>query len=687
MPRFPGVAVVLLGLLLPFAPALAQRSDTLEAVSIGVHPKGTEESVVPDAQVSEEAHRESRGAPLAEQLSSLPGVRSLSTGKGIQKPILHGLYGQRVLILVDGLRLEGQAWGQEHGPEMDAFVADQLRVEYGASSVRYGSDAIAGAVLVEADPLPVDSGFGGVAEVMGRSNGAAFAHHLRLEGSPKGVPLGVRVQGTYRQAGTTRTPRYWLENTALEEYNVTGSLGWQADRWNVQLDATRYQTTVGIFRGSHIGNLTDLQNALAADRPNTEDEFSYAIDRPYQSVVHNSFRAKGELDVGFGTLHGYTSYQIDEREEFDVRQSSLSTTRPALDLRLTTWVSELSLKHRPLWGLRGELGWQGIWQQNIYQGRQFIPNFTSTQHGVYLIERRPFETITLESGLRYDRKVMTVKRIENNDQVVVSDYAFDNLSAQVGAILHPQETWDLHVVVARGWRAPHVAELFSDGLHHGAAAIEEGDSTLGEERVWSLTMSYSQQVGEDFSFQLVGYRYWFDGYIALVPTAETQLTIRGAFPTFAYTQVPAVLTGLDAQAQWDLYARWRLLAKASLLHGWDQENEQALPFLPPQQYEARLRHQFGGSDGPYVKFTAQYTVRQHLWVPTDYAPPPEGYWLFGLHAGTTLQLGNQPAEVGLGISNLFNNAYRDYLNRLRYYADEAGTDVMLRVAVPFGTTN
>ncbi|MCB0572786.1 MAG: TonB-dependent receptor, partial [Phaeodactylibacter sp.] len=200
-----------------------------------------------------------RGLSLGDAMSQLPGVTTLNTGATIAKPVIQGLHSNRVLILNNGVRQEGQQWGSEHAPEIDPFLADKVTVIKGASSVRYGADAIGGVVLVEPRPLPQQAGIGGEANLQAFSNGRVGIASGMLEGRLKGkLPLSGRLQGTVKRGGNLQTPGYYLDNTGVEELNFSWAVGLQQKQWSTEAFYSRFYTQLGIFSGSHIGNLTDL---------------------------------------------------------------------------------------------------------------------------------------------------------------------------------------------------------------------------------------------------------------------------------------------------------------------------------------------------------------------------------------------------------------------------------------------
>lgn len=285
------------------------------------------ESIVPDKTQSEITLNEaelarSSGKSLGESLQELPGVSSLKTGPTISKPIINGLHSNRILILNNGLRQEGQQWGTEHAPEIDPMMATQISVVKGAAAVRYGPEAIGGIVVVEPPALPYKhEHIHGNVRLMASDNGRMGSASTSLQGGVgNSESIAWRVQATGRRAGDFNAPDYMLTNTGLKELDFSGAFGYSKNDWQAEVYYSRFTTELGILRSAHIGNLTDLQAAFESDRPIIVDEFSYTIDNPKQQISHDliktTLRKKGRL----GDLKLIYGYQRNIRKEFDVRR-------------------------------------------------------------------------------------------------------------------------------------------------------------------------------------------------------------------------------------------------------------------------------------------------------------------------------------------------------------------------------
>lgn len=635
-----------------------------------------------------------QGLNLGESLEKLPGVNTLKTGSSIAKPVVQGMSGQRILLLNNGVRLEGQQWGLEHAPEIDPFVAEKLTVIKGAGGLRYGADALGGVIMVEPKALPTDKALHGAVNLAGFSQGrTGLASGILETRIGEKLPISARIQGTVKRGGNMRTPDYFLDNTGLEEYNYSWALGTKKEKWSAELYYSSFFSRLGIFSGAHIGNLTDLQNAIARERPEDNGSFTYELGRPQQRIAHELFKAKATLETGeSGTLSLQYARQFNRRQEFDAHKGygtpPESFDDPEIEFEVTTHSSELNWEHKPIANIRGNIGAQVISQRNTTDRGALIPNYESLTAGVYWVERwkrypSPFE---VEGGIRYDIRQMDVGR-QGRDSIGQS-LDFSNFSGALGLIFK-QPNWRVRLSLGTAWRAPHVNELYSEGVHHGSASYEAGNADLQPERAINTNLGFDwQPENQPFRANVSLYYNRIQHYIFLEPSAHPVLTIRGAFPAFEYQQANARIMGLDAQFSWALTDQWSWNAQTSLLRGWNRELQDYLVFMPADRVSSTLRYQFSkvseDSNGPFVQFRVSQVFHQSRTPETgDYAPAPAAYFLMDLEAGTTLRLGKQPLELGLAVFNLANTRYREYLNRFRYFADEIGRNVSVRIKVPF----
>lgn len=633
-----------------------------------------------------------KGLPLGEVLKSANGVTTFNNGATISKPMINGMQGYRIMTLNNGIRQEGQNWGNEHAPEIDPFIAQRIRVIRGTSTVRYGSDAIGGVILVEPAALRDSSSLSGEVNTVTASNGRLGIVSGQLQGQFEKIKgFSWRLQGTLKQSGDMKAPDYYLKNTGVREKNFSYALGYHGKKFNTEVFYSQFNSVIGIFSSAHIGNLTDLQAAFNRAKPaDSLAAFSYSIGRPKQVAEHELLKFNFHFHTGLRSrLYTNYAYQFNKRQEYDKhkpRNNMLAELNlPEFDFRLTTHYAEVLWEHDYINRFSGQFGAQGMYQENAYTGRYLIPGFYNGTWGVFALEKYVLPKIEFELGLRYDARNLIAYALELNEYVRYQKQ-FSGLSSNAGFIYKPINNLRTSLHMANGWRAPSVNELYSNGLHHGVAAIERGDKNLKTEtsfNVISNTLFKHKQLEMEFTC----YNYYFKNFIYYFPGDRPELTIRGAFPVFNYKQSNANIFGLDGSIKYNTTFHIYLKLRGMLVRGYNLDDKQALIYMPSDRLEGTLGFELKEKrwiKDIYAELICQVIDKQTR-VPAnvDFAPPPNGYVLLGGNMSATLLLKRQPLIFTLTVTNGLNTSYRDYLDRFRYYSDAAGTNMTLRLRVPF----
>ncbi len=632
-----------------------------------------------------------RGQNLGEALKLVTGVTALNTGGTISKPMIHGMQGYRVLILNNGIRQEGQQWGNEHAPEIDPFIAQKISVVKGANAVRYGSDAMAGVILIEPNDLPDTASVTGEVNLVGLSNGRAGVASGILQGNfDKIKGFSWRIQGTLKKAGTIQTPTYYLKNTTMQETNFSYALAYHRKNWGLETYYSQFNTKIGIFSSAHIGNLTDLQAAFSSQKPQDSlATFSYEINRPYQDIGHELAKAKFHLHITnkWNAFVQY-AYQYNIRKEYDKhlpRNNALAAlNKPELDYRITSQTVDFVIEHLNIKSFRGQFGGSYLNQKNVYLGRFFIPNYINNSWGVFASERYVKQHIEVEAGLRFDSKNLN-SFYYIKDSLVKPQLHFNNVSWNVGSIIKPKQNLNVFVNVGSAWRSPAPNELYSNGIHHGVGSIERGDAQLQTEQVYNVTITGLWKV-KKIMVELTPYHNQFKNYIYMEPAAEPELTIRGAFPVFNYKQTNARISGFDGKMMYTFLNHFQLTTKAMILRAWNYSTNDYLIYMPSDRYsfDVKAYSTFNKTENEwYVQCGYQYITKQWR-VPAnvDFAPPPKAFGLLNMELGTYVKFGKQQLNIALTATNALNTSYRDYLDRFRYYADAQGRNIGLRIKIP-----
>ncbi len=656
-----------------------------------------------------------RGLTLGESLQKINGVTVLQTGNNIYKPVIQGLHSSRVLILNNGIRQEGQQWGSEHAPEIDPYIANRLTVIKGAASIRYGGDAIGGVILVEPRLLQYNHQISGEVNLATFSNNRQGVLSVMTEGAfEKKGTTAWRLQGSVKRGGNARTPDYWMKNSGVEEFNMSATAGWRKEKKGVEFFYSVFNSKIGIFTGSHLGNLTDLENVIQAKQPPEyirDADFSYLIERPYQSVQHHLLKLKFYTEEKNKSRLSLTmSSQLNIRKEYDVTRSSATIT-PQLQMNLLTNMADLVWEHFSNQKFKGSVGVNGMHQINYINYRYFIPNYQSVDLGIWIAEKYQLKSWQFEVGLRYDHKNrfdITDNDAAPNDVLMGNSFlpgepygnkGFSGFSGTGVAAYKLSDHLRISMTTSTAWRSPQVNELFSNGLHHGAARIERGDVALRSERAWSImgTLLFNTEKLEmDFGF----YNKQINGFIYLNPTYPPLLTIRGAFPTFNYAQTDASLSGADFSMAYLFGSHVKSHLKGSILRAYNQHAKTWLIQMPADRFEGQLEYLF--VDGKKLKqssvqFGLQHVASQKRVPPTgnikitsptgivsmasDYMAPPSAYSLINFDANTSVVVNKRMVGLILSVTNLLNTSYRDYMNSFRYFCLDRGRNISLKAKI------
>ncbi len=636
---------------------------------------------------------ETKGLSLAEALSKLNGVTMLQTGASISKPVIHGLHSNRILTINNGVRQEGQQWGNEHAPEIDPFIADKLIVIKGVDELRYGSDAIGGVILVEPKQLRSEPGYTAEINTAYFTNNRQYVFSGLFEQQLKKLPaFRYRVQGTYKKGANINTPNYRLNNTGYEENNFSITAGFKKDKFNTELFYSHFSTKVGIFTGSHIGNLTDLQNAIAAPKP--DDIFlgqnTYNIQRPYQDVSHDLLKSKTIFQKGENKFTVLVAGQFNHRKEFDIVRSS-NNNNPQLDLSIFTITEDINWEQPKKNNLNGIAGISLMQQDNSYSGRYFIPNYFAFTYGGYYIEKWSKHKWDMQAGIRYDNKSINTTRLKFNSDTINYNFNFSTLAFSFNTSYKPTDQWRLNASVGLASRAPYVNELLSDGIHHGTATYEKGDINLKPER--SLNISFGinyQHPSKKFMLDFLVYSNNIQDFIYQQPMpGNPVLTIAGAFPLIQYQQTDAVLNGFDISTSFKPISSIDWIAKFSFLNARNKKIDDWLILMPANRLSNEIVYNL--KDG--AKITNTYisvemmNVMEQKNTPSevngkqDYKAPPAAYTLISMNASAKIKINKIPVTIGVGVRNLLKTVYRDYMNSMRYFTDDMGRNISLRLKI------
>lgn len=663
------------------------KGKTLQAIEIQTHRNQTPSDFLP-TQILEGFRLEAiKGNSLGQLLTILPGVTSLQTGPTISKPVIRGLQGTRIATYVNGIRLEGQQWGNEHAPEADPMLFSEIAVIKGAATVRYGTEASAGAIILEPEVSRPNQPFKLTVGTLAASNGRQWGNQIKINKS-LGKNFYCNAMGSYKNSGNVASAQYIISNSNLRELTGFATIGYANDFWGLQFSQSAFYNKIGIFPGAHIGNVTDLLRAISASDTIYKASFSRSFNRPYQEINHFISQFKfWYLFPKAGKLTFNLARQYNERSEFDLHRPFriANPTAPELSFKLKTHTADLLFQTAHNQHIETEYGLQLTTQGNVVQGRILIPNFRSYFAGVFALHRYHFNEWNLELGSRYDFRTFTT--YSNEGGIISSQIKkYQGLSAHTSLYRKIGIYQTIRLNAQTAFRAPNVNELFSEGVHHGSAAYEKGNASLRSERSFGSQVTYQFQ-NNILNFKAESYFTHYRSFIYLQPqNPETILTIRGAFPLFNWAQFNINMMGIESELSILLPNNWTINTTASLQRNRNVSDNNWLVFSPANRYQLFVIKSFelNNKNTLFIEPSALVVSRQNLFPKDqDFANPPPGYFLLNAQAGYSHKGKAITQYYYLSGNNLTNTAYKDYLNRMRYFIQDLGRNIQVRVVFEF----
>lgn len=679
-------------------------NDTTVVISLAHHTELLNEVLIHDSQDDESAEisntitsnliNQQSNKTFSEILENISGVRTLKNGSGITKPVVHGLYGNRISVINNGIAQAGQRWGDDHAPEIDPNVADHISVIKGVGSLQYGGN-LGSVLLLEPGNIPKDDHIHGRVSYNYQTNGRGHVLHTKLEKSGKWFDW--RITATAKQIGDRQTPDYFLTNSGTKEKNVA----LQLDRliksnWSIGTYYSFFSTELGILTGSHVGNEGDLKDALQRSEPLfTSESFSYDINAPKQKVAHHLLKLSSKyffnenqyLDIKYGG-------QLNRRKEFDIRRSN-RTSIAALNIDLYSHFIEVVYNSTNESGINYNTGLQFNFSDNTNQASSgvlpFIPDYQQINPALFFSAKKQVrEKVFLEVGSRFEFKkidVATINRMTLPRRVERFNHDFYNYSVLLGSKFDLTPTFSSNFNVGVILRSPEVNELHSNGLHQGAARIEYGNPSLNQEQSFKFIWSNNWFIDEKLYIESTLYHQIIRDYIYLKPSInEIEASIRGSFPVFRYTQTDANISGVDLVIKYEPENQIEWTNKISIIRGRDTNLDSVLINIPSNNIQSELTYIFKNKKrltNTKVSLSGSYVFENAIDDNQDIVPAPNGYSTFSLKAETRLQYAKSSLGISINVENIFNTKYRDYLNQLRYFADDVGRNISINLNYSF----
>ena len=660
-----------------------------------------------------------RTSSLAGIASEIDGVTFISTGSNVERPVIHGLYGNRVLVLNNYIKHGFQNWGDDHAPEINIASVERISVLKGSSGVRFGPEALGGAIIVEPDPmdlrkpyyLNINSGY--------QTNGKGSNFSLK---TGKGFDnFAFNVGLSHMKLGDKHAPSYSLTNSGKEEIGLNAGLHYHLNNFDIKLYYSYVDVNLALLRSSifHSGNA--ISRAISSEIPLFIRPFSYDINEPNQLVKHHL--TKGTINWWYDEDEKVSltfGRQLNKRKEFDVRRNA---ERPIIDLDLITTDIMLEWDHSFSERSDGLIGFHYFNQDNDNNPgtstTPYIPNYNTNRFSFFIIENLKFRKNLFEFGARVDYEDYNVRGREVSQKIFRDEHSLNNVTFSFGYENKISDSFSFRTNLGSAWRTPNMAELYSFGSHgfknsfgllryyynedqelRTDKVILMSESLLSSEKSLKFINEFDYDSDKNnvkitlFSNYILN--YVFERPIGLYGT------IRGPMPYFIFDQSDVLFVGSDVTLKRKISENFNSSVTLNYLWSNNLDNNGNLINQPPVRVDKKLvfeTDRFWKFDYSEVSLSPSYTFRQSQAPMTispeslingennitpdtnifDFKDAPDGYFLLDF----SWKIDIKDFSASIMVTNVLNKKYRNYLNSMRYFADEMGRNFIFNLSYTF----
>ena len=597
---------------------------------------------------------------LSEGIASVPGVSVISTGTGIGKPVIRGLRGNRVLVYSQGLRLENQQFGDEHGLGVDASSIESMEVIKGPASLLYGSDALGGVLYFNPVKFAPLNTFKVSGSQTFYSNTEGTNTSLSAKQSfNKWKFLANGAYNTHSDYKTSNDER--VTNTRFNETSFNAAVAYNSE---VISSALRF-----LYNDSNIGIPEEI-----GDQSTSKDKlFPYqALTTKMVSLNNTFFLNNSKISTVFGfTRNNRNEFEEHhhEDEEHEDEEHEEEHVEAALQLVLDTYSYDVKWHLPEIKNIDAVFGVQGMYQENRNFGEEIlIPNADINDFGIFATAMHAIDNRSIQAGIRFDYRNIATQyhEVAHEDEVHIFeaiDKSFNNISASLGYKTLIFNKIISRINLASGFKAPNLAELTSNGVHHGSNRFELGNNLLEQEKNYQSDISFEYKT-DHFEMVLNGFYNYINDYIFISPTGE----IEDDFEVYSYTQDNAKLYG----GEFGLHLHphpldWLHLHSNFEMVVGKQNNGDYLPLIPANKLTNTIRAEINSIkwlQNGFASVTLESTFEQDNL--SAFETKSDAYNLLNLGIGGTIKLNKLSFDVNFNINNALDKSYISHLSRLKY---------------------
>ena len=589
---------------------------------------------------------------LSEGITNIAGVSQISTGTSIGKPVIRGLSGNRVLVYTQGIRLENQQFGGEHGLGINDAGISNIEVIKGPASLLYGSDALGGVLYLNPEKFASENKNQVTFNQRYFSN--TLGSNTSLGGKISGENWKFLARGTYAYHSDYKAPtNQRITNTRFKEKDFKTGIAFSKNKFTSEL---RYN-----FNNSKIGITEGI----------TEQSTSTSLLEPFQLIDNHILSSHNHLFFGDSKLDIDLGYTFNDRQEFEEHEDEADheeDEEAALRMKLKTFTYNTKYHFPKIGNLEILSGVQGLNQTNRNFGEELlIPNAKINDFGVFTTANYTWNKSTLQAGLRFDNRNITTERHEINHDGDIHifnaiDKSYNSFTTSLGFKTSLSDEFTTRINISTGFRAPNLAELTSNGVHHGTNRFEKGNNNLVNEKNTQIDISLEYKT-DHFEFFTNGFYNSLNDYIYLNPTGD----VEDGSPVFNYIQENAKLYG--GEFGFHLHPHpldWLHLESSFETVIGKQKNGNFLPLIPANTWKNTFRTEFKIANWlqqGYSSLSLHSTFSQNNVSQFETKTP--AYNLLNLGFGGDVVLGNTKFTTTVSVNNLLDKKYIHHLSRLK----------------------
>ena len=601
---------------------------------------------------------------ISKSISKLPGVSIVSTGPGISKPSIRGLSYDRVVVYNQGVRLENQQWGDEHGIGVSTSGIQSIEVIKGPSYVLYGSDAMGGVLYIEPERFSDDFSV----DYMGlyNSNYNGITNNLGVKGSSGNFSYLVRANMMDNQSFST--PDGEVENTWFKENDIQAGLIYETEKFSSELRLSMNASELGLphmEEGHDDHDDHDDHDEEGHDDHDDHDEEGH--EDHYQELSHTTLTWKNSFDLGNDHILNVTlGRQLNERQEFGGHgeeeghddhdeeghddhddHEGHEEGEAELDMELSTNTVDINLVMPQSDNFNLTIGANILSQENKNFGHEeLIPDAEKNDFGLYGLGQISMENGAALIGVRYDSRSITSER---------GSADFSNFNGSFG-IKRNFENSSLRFNLGSGYRAPNLIELFADGVHHGTFRYEKGNSSLVAEKSFQSDISF-EIVNEDSTVSFDLFYNDISDYIYISPSRDTM----DGYSVYNYMQQDSYLYGGEINFSKNTGFDW-LSYNTSLGYIFAESADgDALPFITPLTFNQVFNIDFSSNYSLEIDFLAKAKQGRV----SMFEEETDGYSVLNLSGNWMTSFLDNDLNIFWSVNNVFDTEYYDHLSRFK----------------------